>query len=160
MLPLVSVIVPVYNTEKYVKKCILSILNQTYKNIELIVVNDGSTDKSIEVADNLLRNNLNSIIINQKNKGLSEARNEGIKVATGKYIFLLDSDDYIDSNVITTMVKKSEKEDLDVVIGKYNVVYKNNIIKPSIENLQENIILNNLEALKELFVSGKFHFHT
>jgi glycosyltransferase involved in cell wall biosynthesis len=97
----VSVIVPVYNAEKYIEKCISSVLNQNYKNIELILVNDGSTDNSLE-----LMKKYNAIIIDKKNGGVSSARNEGLNRATGDFIMFLDSDDFLDEACILDIIKK------------------------------------------------------
>ena len=96
--PDISVIVPVYNTESYLKKCIENIINQTFRNIEIILVDDGSTDTSAEIlADYALRDN-RIIVIHQENQGLSAARNAGMRSAKGEYIMFVDSDDWIDVN--------------------------------------------------------------
>ena len=92
-LPLVSVIVPIYNVENYLKKCIDSILCQTYSNLEIILVNDGSTDNSLEICNSYKDDRI--IILNKENGGLSSARNSGLEVMTGEYIFFLDSDDWM-----------------------------------------------------------------
>ena len=156
---LVSIIIPVYNVEKYIEKCLISVINQNYNNIEIIVVNDGSTDKSEYYINRILKHCDNCIIINQENKGLSEARNKGISLAKGKYLFLLDSDDYIKSDVIAKMVEKIEKDNSDILIGKYNLIRTNGERKSNIEKLDETVIMNNIDALKALFSSGLFHFH-
>ena len=93
-----SIIVPVYNVEKYLGKCLDSVNNQTFKDYEVIVINDGSTDNSISIIEQYKKNNY--VIINQENKGLSEARNTGLKIADGEYIFFLDSDDYIKNETL------------------------------------------------------------
>ena len=101
-MPKISVIVPVYNTEKYIEKCLQSILSQTMNDIEIIVVNDGSTDNSENVIKQIEKNNNTKIQIKyfkKENGGLSDARNYGVKKATGKYISFIDSDDYIDKNL-------------------------------------------------------------
>ena len=95
-----SFIVPVYNTKKYLKKCLDSILNQTYQNYEIIVVNNGSTDESANILKEYEKNNNNIKVISQENQGLSEARNNGIQKATGDYFLLVDSDDYIEENLL------------------------------------------------------------
>ena len=157
---LVSVIIPVYNVEKYVEKCIKSVLNQSLKSIEIIIVNDGSTDKSKDIVTKISTMNNNIKVINQKNNGLSEARNVGIKSARGKYIFLLDSDDYLEKHVLENMVNRAEKDDADIVIGKFNFVYENNDRKKSSVNwLDESLLVNNVEAIKELLLLEKFQFH-
>lgn len=120
MEPKVSIIIPVYNSEKYLEKCIDSILNQDYKNIELIIINDGSTDSSKEIIENYQKKYNDTIIyIEQKNLGPAVARNNGIKNATGKYIFFIDNDDYIDKNYIATFVKEAESNNYDIIIGGY-----------------------------------------
>lgn len=113
--PKVSVIIPVYNVEKYLKEAIESAINQTLKEIEIIVVNDGSTDKSLEIIEAYKMFDDRIKLINQSNMGLSEARNSGMKVATGEYVYFLDSDDYIDLNTLKTCYIKAKNENLDVL---------------------------------------------
>ena len=116
----VTLIVPVYNSEKYIGKCLDSILNQTYKNIEILVVNDGSKDNSQKIIDEFQSKYPDKIIaINQENKGVSKTRNESIKKASGDYIMFIDNDDYLDSDYIETFVTEAEKGDYDVVLGGY-----------------------------------------
>ena len=107
-MPKISVIVPVYNTEKYIGKCIMSILNQTMQDIEIIIVNDGSTDNSENIIKEIINNNDTKIEIKyflKENGGLSEVRNYGVKQATGKYLSFVDSDDYIDKNLYKNLEK-------------------------------------------------------
>ena len=105
---LVSVIIPVYNVERYLKKCIDSILNQTYKNLEIILVDDGSTDCSSKICDEYAKNDTRILVIHKANGGQSEARNIGISESKGEYIFFVDSDDYIEYNAIETMLEIAE----------------------------------------------------
>ncbi|EOU2021355.1 glycosyltransferase family 2 protein, partial [Clostridium perfringens] len=98
----ISIIVPVYNVENYLEKCIDSILSQSYKNIELILINDGSLDKSGEICDRYKSDNVK--IIHKKNTGLSETRNLGIKASTGEYLMFVDSDDWIVEDCISEIV--------------------------------------------------------
>lgn len=93
---LISIIMPVYNAEKYLNRSIESVMNQTYKNIEIILVNDGSTDASLTICSNYQKADSRIKLINQKNSGVSAARNRGIDEATGTYIMFIDSDDYIE----------------------------------------------------------------
>jgi glycosyltransferase involved in cell wall biosynthesis len=99
-LPLISIIIPIYNTSKYLPKCIDSTINQTYQNIEIILVNDGSTDNSINICNQYKNCNQKIKVIHKENGGLSDARNEGINLATGEYILFLDSDDSLDKFAI------------------------------------------------------------
>ena len=92
----ISVIIPVYNIEKYVKKCILSVVNQTYSNLEILLVDDGSTDLSGIICDNMSELDDRIKVIHKKNGGLSDARNVGMENATGEYISFIDGDDYIE----------------------------------------------------------------
>jgi len=112
---LITVIVPVYNTEKYLDRCIVSIINQTFKNIEILCINDGSTDNSLKILSDYANKDNRIRIINQVNKGLSVARNTGIKAANGVYILHVDSDDWIEPDMCETMYKEAEKYDADIV---------------------------------------------
>lgn len=108
----ISIIIPVYNAEKYIEKCLDSVLNQTYKNIEIIVINDGSTDNSYDV----LKKYKNKIIlINQKNHGVSYSRNVGIDKSTGDYIMFIDGDDWIDEDMVLNMVDVIKEKKVDIV---------------------------------------------
>lgn len=116
----VTLIVPVYNSEKYIARCLESILNQTYTDFEILVVNDGSKDKSQEIIDEYKNKFPEKIIaIEQENKGVSITRNESIKRANGEYIMFVDNDDYLDTNYIETFVKAIENGDYDAVIGGF-----------------------------------------
>lgn len=118
----VSVVVPVYNAEKYLGYCINSILSQTYSNIELILVNDGSTDSSISICNNYALIDDRVKVINIKNSGVSYARNMGIKCASGYYLQFVDSDDVISSNMIETLVQSMELYGKDLVLCGMNLV--------------------------------------
>lgn len=102
----ISIIVPVYNVEKYVEKCIQSLINQSYKNIEIILVDDGSNDRSNKIIDEYAKVDSRILTIHQRNKGVSAARNAGLKVATGEYVGFVDPDDYVDYQMYETMLKK------------------------------------------------------
>ena len=112
---LVSVIIPMYNSSKTIKRCLESIVNQTYKNIEILVINDGSTDNY----KNILDNYKNIKVINQKNKGLSFSRNVGLKKAKGKYILFVDSDDYIKEDLIEKCHQKIIEDNSDLVLFSF-----------------------------------------
>ena len=121
-----SIIIPAYNIEKYIDKCINSIIEQTYKNYEIIIINDGSTDNTKNIIDKY-KTKKKVTIINQNNKGLSESRNIGVKKATGNYILFVDGDDYIDKKLLETLNNIIEDEDiirfqLRTVDEKYNII--------------------------------------
>ncbi|MDM8203642.1 glycosyltransferase [Faecalicoccus acidiformans] len=127
-IPLISVIVPVYNVEKYLSQCIYSILNQTYSNLEIILVNDGSTDNSYEQCLNFKRQFNNIEVVNKANGGLSSARNVGINHARGKYISFVDSDDTIDSNMIQTLYDYITEYKAEISACGYKMIYSNKVI--------------------------------
>ena len=112
---LISVIVPIYNVENYLEDCINSIINQTYKNIEIILVDDGSTDSSGELCDCYAKKDSRIVVIHKENGGLSDARNTGIKRAKGNYVSLIDSDDFICNNFIQTLYEIQRESDSDLV---------------------------------------------
>ncbi|MBQ3544327.1 MAG: glycosyltransferase [Lachnospiraceae bacterium] len=112
----ISVIVPIYNTEMYLNRCIDSIINQTYDNLEIILVNDGSNDSSGHIIDEYAKKDSRVIPIHKKNGGVSSARNVGMKVATGEYIGFVDSDDWIEADMYEKMANEIKYESLDMVI--------------------------------------------
>ena len=119
----ISIVVPVYNNEKHISRCIESILNQTHKNIELICVDDGSTDGSGKLLDNYAKNDNRIKVIHKENGGVSSARNIGIKEATAAIIAFVDSDDYIQLDMYEKMISIMEKEDLECVCCSYKNIY-------------------------------------
>ena len=122
MKPLVSIVVPVYNVKEYVFKCLDSLVRQSYEQIEIIVVDDGSTDGSGEICDEFARRDKRAKVFHKKNGGLSSARNYGIKKVTGDYICLVDSDDWVKKDFVAKMVRAAERDDADVVVCGYNEV--------------------------------------
>ena len=110
---LISVIIPVYNVDKYLEKCVESVLNQSYKNIEIILIDDGSEDNSGKICDYYSKKYTNITTIHKKNEGLGFARNTGLSVCNGEYVFFVDSDDYLDYDMIETLVHNSVDNGLD-----------------------------------------------
>ena len=102
---MISVIVPVYNVEKYLEECLDSIQDQTYSDIEVILVNDGSTDSSKEICKKYCKQDSRFLLINQENQGLSAARNKGVEISTGEYIVFVDSDDIIKTNYLEKLMQ-------------------------------------------------------
>lgn len=115
----VSILIPVYNTEKTLRRCLESVLNQTLKEIEIIITNDGSTDKSQSIIEEYANKDNRIRYFSQENKGLGETRNNGIVQASGEYIAFLDSDDWVDLNYYESMYIKAKKTDADIVISSY-----------------------------------------
>ena len=122
---LISVIVPVYNTGKYLKKCVDSILNQTigFNNIELIIVNDGSSDDSDSIIKDIINKNSKIKYFSKENGGQGSARNLGLKHATGEYISFVDSDDWIDTRMYEDLYNIAIKENIDIITCNYTKVY-------------------------------------
>ena len=122
MEPLISVIIPVYNVEKYIYKCVESIKNQTYKNLEIILVDDGSPDNCPQICDELSKSDSRIKVIHKKNGGLSDARNTGIKKSSGEYIFFADSDDYVEITIIEKLYNALKASQADMSICGYRLV--------------------------------------
>lgn len=119
MKPEISIIVPVYNVESYLVRCIDSILNQSFRNFELILVNDGSTDDSLNICKKYLNIDKRIKLISQANKGLSAARNTGLKYASGDYICFVDSDDFVEKDYLLLLLKSIEKYNSDISMCEY-----------------------------------------
>lgn len=115
----ISIVIPAYNSEKVINKCLDSILNQTYKNFEVIVVNDGSKDNTLSILEEYSKNNDNITVISKENGGQAQARNDGIKKATGDYLMLIDADDFIEENYLEIMLNKALETDADICISGY-----------------------------------------
>lgn len=154
--PKISIIIPVYEVEKYIRECLESVINQTLKDIEIIIVNDGTKDNSMKIIEEYLEDKRIKII-NKENGGLSSARNVGIKNAKGKYIYNLDGDDFISLNILEKLYKKAEEENLDVVIFDINF-YSDKLQKNTgvwkDSNFDENKIYLGEEYLKEYFLGN------
>lgn len=133
---LVSIIIPVYNCEKYIDACIHSLQNQTYTNYEMIFVNDGSRDGSLEKLENAAYNDARIKIINQENRGVSSARNVGIDVAKGEYILFVDADDTVSTDYITNLITPLKDDDVDIVIDIPVFVFENRKLFSSVKTEQ------------------------
>jgi len=128
LLPKISIIIPVYNVSLYLRTCINSLINQTLKEIEIICINDGSTDNSLQILKEYALIDPRIKVINQKNKGAGVARNEGIKQATGKYLICLDADDFFEKNMLECMYNIAQKDKSDRVVCSF-YMYDNRIQK-------------------------------
>ena len=149
----VSVVMPVYNAEKYLAKSIESMLSQSLKEIELILVNDGSKDKSLAICEEYAKRDSRIIVINKKNEGACIARNTGISIAKGKYIQLVDADDYIENNMLEEQYNLGEKTNAEVVMCgmKFDVHKKNGQVVIS-EAHYKDMVLNSQEEIKLIFM--------
>lgn len=126
--PLISVIIPVYNVEKYLHRCLGSVIAQTYQNLEIICVDDGSTDCSGEICEQYALKDHRVKVFHQENQGVSAARNKGLDIATGEYIAFIDSDDYIQNDMFEQLYRELLKSGASYVICGYNVVDPNGVI--------------------------------
>lgn len=152
---LISVIVPVYNVQNYLKKCIQSIINQTYKNIEIILVNDGSTDDSGLICEKFSDVDSRISVVHKTNGGLSDARNVGIKMAHGKYIGFVDGDDYIDKLMYEKLINKMERSNADIAIcGRCRIKEKAKRGKNVFKN-KKTYVLDKETAFKK-FLTRKY----
>lgn len=124
-MPRVSVIIPCYNVEKYLPECLDSVIGQTFSDIEIICVNDGSTDNTLNILEKYKKQDKRIKIINQENKGLAISRNIGLDKAHAEYVYFLDSDDYISRDCIEKLYNQTEKDKCDIVIGGVNVYPEN-----------------------------------
>lgn len=148
--PKISIIVPIYNSEKYLKICLDSLINQTLKDIEIICVNDGSTDSSYDIIKGYLEKDERIKIINQENSGVSVARNNGIKSAAAPYIMFIDSDDYIESTACEILQKTVADSDADVVIYCCALEFNGNV-SPKYALGTEKKIMNSDECFNTLY---------
>ncbi len=124
-MPKVSIIIPVYNVKDYLKKCVNSVISQTYKDFEIILVDDGSTDDSPAICDDYAKQDNRVKVIHKQNGGQGDARNVGIDIAEGEYIIFVDSDDYISEKMLEETVTRAEKYDADMVLHDYYTVNEN-----------------------------------
>ncbi|GAB6168244.1 glycosyltransferase family 2 protein [Clostridium carnis] len=145
---MITVIVPVYNVQKYLSKCIDSIINQTYRDLEIILVNDGSTDISGEICDKYKLKDDRIRVIHKKNGGLSEARNAGLDVAKGDYIAFLDSDDWVDKELYDTLYKLSTKYNSDISICNFKYCHNE---EEKLNNSYKEIVYSNIDAMKQIY---------
>lgn len=140
---LISIIVPVYNCEKYIERCINSILKQTYKNIEVLLINDGSKDKSLQICERYAQKDNRIIVFEKENEGVSSARNLGIEKSHGEFITFVDSDDYLEENFCEEMIKRAYKYSVDYVTCGYKRVYDNGHIEYINNDCSEKVITSN-----------------
>ena len=146
---LISIIIPIFNMSKYLEKCIDSVINQTYKNLEIILIDDGSTDNSGEICDRYLQKDNRIKVVHQKNQGVSAARNEGLKHATGYYIGFVDPDDFIESKMYEIIINDIKENQCDIGICGIRSKNEDDITLKE-DRKQENIVMNKKEFLNIL----------
>ncbi len=153
---LISVIIPIYNGEKYVKQALDSVINQTYNNLEIIIINDGSTDNSLNIIKDYQSKDKRIVIIDKQNNGVSSARNDGIKKSSGKYIMFLDSDDYLDNDYIFNMYNCLIKKTSDVCMSGIRQFNENKTIRFK-KYLNEDKKLNFNDILLDIINTNEFN---
>ena len=170
MSPLVSVIIPVFNCELYIERCIRSLLNQKYEHIEIVAVDDGSTDASADIIKNIQLNDRRIKYLYQDNSGPGKARNRGIQESGGKYLLFVDSDDYVSEDYIVDLVECAEENNAELTIAGYTVVYENKDTEQTVvphkyeKNISEEWAYRISSCwarlyLKDFWTSNKLAFH-
>lgn len=135
--PLITVIVPIYNVEEYLERCIESIINQTYKNIEIILVDDGSKDNSAKLCDEYAKKDKRIKVIHKENGGVSSARNLALENMTGSFVSFIDGDDYIELNMYEELISKQKEADYNILIARYDEVTDDKITKITEKSLKD-----------------------
>lgn len=154
---LVSVIVPIYNIEQYLERCVDSIVKQTYKNLEIVLVDDGSTDKSGQLCDMYASQDSRIKVIHKKNGGLSEARNAAIEVVKGELLTFVDGDDFLTSTAIESMVRTKEKTGAQIVCCLYKLVYEGHPLTFDEAYTEDKIsVYTRIEALEKMLRRSEF----
>lgn len=153
---LISIIIPVYNVERYLESCVTSVLNQSYKKIEVILVDDGSTDSSAKICNNLAEVDERIEVFHKKNGGLSDARNFGIKKAKGKYITFIDSDDVVSVNYLEALYNALVASNVKLSVCDLTAFKDGTQVVLSKSKIKEQVILNAEAAFKEMLLQRKF----
>lgn len=147
---MISVIIPVYNVESYLKRCLDSVINQSYQDLEIILIDDGSTDNSSKICDEYASNDPRVIVIHKQNAGQAAARNDGINIAKGEYIAFVDSDDWIELDMYELLMQAIIDTKADIVASGLNMVYQNRVLNLN-PNSVSRISYTKEEALDSLF---------
>lgn len=153
----ISVIVPVYNVDSSLRKCVSSIIRQDYSNLEIILIDDGSTDESGLICDSLAEQDIRIKVIHKKNGGLSSARNDGLKIATGEYIQFIDSDDWIQEEMLTNLCDTLDNTDADLAVC--GIIITDGINNEPLQWFEENQVFTTQDALDQLIYNKKLTSH-
>ncbi len=144
----VSIIVPAYNCAAYITKCMDSLVGQTYPALEILVVNDGSTDQTLSILEQY---GDRITVVTKKNGGVAEARNTGLRRATGDFILFVDSDDYLDLDCVETVVRRQEESQADIVRFSYRLVYADGRVEPPIDYFKEDALVAKPDFQKHIY---------
>lgn len=159
-MPKLSVIIPAYNVEKYIERCINSILNQTYRDFEIIFIDDNSLDRTNDIGKEILESQTlipYKIISKGENEGISSARNTGIETAIGDYVLFIDSDDWVDKQMLQSLINSATSVKAEIVVSRVRQVYESSDTAEVLKSVSPGI-LSGEQAVLELF-KGKFHAH-
>lgn len=157
---LITIVVPVYNVERYVEQCVQSVLNQTYRNLQILLVDDGSTDSSGEICDRLATQDSRIQVIHQKNSGLAAARNVGIELAKGEYISFIDSDDFVELNFIERLYTEIKKYGVKIAVCEYNRLVEEEGLFYFHTHEPYSKLMTASEYIDEIFLTISFSFVT
>ena len=153
---MISIIVPIYNVSLFLSQCLDSILSQTYKDLEIILVDDGSTDNSSIICDEYAEKDVRIKVIHKINGGLSDARNVGVKNAHGEWVFFVDADDWIKDNAIEVLYDFAVEKDCDLVQGNFYYAYHDYLLYRCVTQEEHNMhILDRSESMKELIINDR-----
>lgn len=156
---LVTVIVPVFNVEQYVEKCLKSIMNQSYQKLEIVVVNDGSSDHSEKIIVRLASEDSRIKYIKRENGGLGAARNTGLKNCTGEYVCFIDSDDWVSTDYVEKLITTAREDSSNIVICNMQYVFADGDVKKRTPYIDQNECIDAKEALKREFIGNQYKFH-
>ena len=153
---MISVIIPVYNVAQYLSQCVESVLSQSYKELEIILVDDGSTDDCPDLCDEYERKDVRVRVIHKENGGLSDARNVGMKIATGEWIYFVDSDDWVTHDAIEKLHQFAVENHCDMVQGGLYYAYQDHLLyRKANKKEQKQTILGNYDAMRELILNDR-----
>ena len=153
---MISVVVPIYNVSQYLSQCIDSILTQSYQDLEIILVNDGSTDECPLLCDEYKGKDSRVRVVHKKNRGLSDARNAGLRIAKGEWIYFVDSDDWLDSNAIQKLYQFAVENKCDVVQGGLYYAYHDHLLyRKAGKKEQKRTVLERNDAMRELIINDR-----
>lgn len=157
--PLVSIIVPVYNVEKYIERCLDSIVSQTYRNLQIIVVNDGSPDNSEIIIEQFKKNDNRIVYIKRQNGGLGAARNTGLEAAKGEYVCFIDSDDWVSKQYVERLVQVLLRDDSQIAVCNMIYIFSDYSVRPRTPKILSEDIITAEQALRKEFIGKEYRFH-
>lgn len=147
--PMVSIIIPIYNVEKYLRECVDSVIGQTYRNLQIILVDDGSTDSCGQICDAYSSRDARVVVVHKDNGGLSDARNAGVPLAAGEFTLYLDSDDYLEPNAVEILIASQKNTGADIVLGNFYYTYPDHE-KAATAWQKSDMTLDNKQAMEAL----------